>query len=158
MAKDGSQKVQAATDINTARLILIVVGAHLKAELADRPTADLLRQRLSAWLTKHEPDSNCTVALCTDLWYLNVDDLRAQPTISVGSPGVNALTAYLGDKIPSAFTIDNVLCVQLDLDMTDLIACCWGADAHTTLAAVDAFCDRYLDAFMRKATLRLSVG
>jgi hypothetical protein len=65
---------------------------------------------------------------------------------------VNALSAYLADKLPSAFTVENVLMVQADLDFTEVVACCWGRDAAGTAAAVEAFAERYLDAFMEAAT------
>jgi len=46
------------------------------------------------------------VLVCSDVWYLNNDPLRSRPTISIGGPGVNALSAYLADKLPSAFAIE----------------------------------------------------
>lgn len=141
-------------EIQTDRLILIVTGAHLLAEAADRPIAYALRQRLAQWLAEHgeqESPEQPRVLVCSDVWYLNNDPLRARPTISLGGPGVNALSAYLADKLPSAFAIENVLLVQADLDFVEVIACCWGRDAAATAAAVDAFTERYLDAFMDAA-------
>ncbi len=139
--------------IDTSSAILIVVGAHLRAEVTDRPLAYRLRERLLAWLDAEHassPDAAPEVIVCTDLWYLNADELRSRPTISVGPPGVNALTAYLADKVPSAFAIDNVLSVQLDTDFLDLTACCWGNEQSATASAIDAFCERYLDRFMER--------
>ena len=141
-------------EIQTDRLILIVTGAHLRAEAADRPIAYALRRRLADWLgSRGEPENAEAprVLVCSDVWYLNNDPLRSRPTISIGGPGVNALSAYLGDKLPSAFTIENVLMVQADLDFVEVLACCWGSDAGSTAAAVDAFAERYLDAFMEAA-------
>lgn len=136
------------------RLILVVVGAHLRAELRDRPAAARLRNAMLEWLEDRHPDNALPhrVVLVTDLWYLNQDELRALPTVSVGGPRVNALTAFLGDKLPSAFSIDDVLLVQIDLAYEDLLASCWGADGVWTGAAVDAFLERYLDGFMTEAT------
>jgi len=142
-------------NIDTDRLILIVTGAHLIAEAGDRPVAYGLRQRMLDWLaTRGQPETpgNTRVIVCSDLWYLNNDDLRARPTISVGGPAVNALSAYLGDKVPSAFAIEDVLVVQADLDFVDVVACCWGKDRAATAAAVEAFAERYLDDFMDAAT------
>lgn len=144
--------------IDPDRLILIVVGAHLTAEAEDRPLAYRLRERLMEWLAANAEGDHpvvehaARVLVCTDLWYLNNDALRTRPTISVGSPSVNALSAFLGDKLPSAFAIEDVLLVQFDLDLEDLIACCWGVNQSATLAAVDAFAERYLEDFMREAT------
>jgi len=71
--------------------------------------------------------------------------------VSIGAPGVNALSAYLGDKLPSAFVVDDHFMVQMDLDLNDLVACCWGVSTVATAHAVEAFIERYLDAFMDAA-------
>lgn len=142
-------------DLDIERLILLVTGAHLRAEAADRPVAYRLRGQLVDWLTAQGlgETPGCTrILVCSDLWYLNNDQLRSRPTISIGGPGVNALTAFLADKLPSAFAIEDHLLVQADLDFLDIIACCWGRDAAATGAAVTAFANRYLDAFMQAAT------
>lgn len=94
------------------------------------------------------------VMLCTDVWYLNSDDLRSRPTLSVGAPGVNALSAFLIDKVPTALAIDEVLSVHMDLEDRDPIACCWGVSAGATASAVDAFAERYLEHFVRLASAR----
>src|SRR5688500_9652294 len=86
----------------------------------------------------------CTVVVCTDVWYLNDPDLRECPVLSVGGPGVNALSAALGGRIPSALVIDDVLVVQTDTDFEDLTACCWGMGTRETAAAAEIFADKYL--------------
>lgn len=139
------------------RLILFVVGAHLRAELSDRPTAYRLLGRAADWLREHAPETGddalrARLLVCTDLWYLNDDHLRSRPTVSIGAPGVNALSAFLADKLPSAFAIEDVLLVQADVEFEEPVACCWGATPAATLAAADAFAERYLDDFMRAAT------
>jgi hypothetical protein len=146
--------------IDTDRLILIVTGAHLHAEVGDRPVAYSLRQRILDRLRDSGDGENARpqVVVCSDVWYLNNDPLRSRPTISVGGPGVNALTAFLADKLPSAFAIEDRLIVQADLEFQECVACCWGADIGSTAAAVDAFCERYLDAFMEAAQSRLPAG
>jgi hypothetical protein len=146
-----------AQNIEVEHLLLIVVGAHLRAEVADRPLAQHLRDRLGQWIDAHRPSqptpdwADPQVVVCTDIWYLNNDDLRSQPTISVGGPGVNALAAYLADRLETAFVVEDVLAVQIDLDFVDPIASCWGTDHASTVAAIDAFCERYLDGFMEHA-------
>lgn len=142
-------------EINIEQLILIVTGAHLRAEATDRQIAYTLRERLCQWLDQRGmggSPSRPRILVCTDLWYLNNDPLRACPTVSIGGPGVNALTAFLADKLPSAFAVEDVLVVQADLDFPDRIAACWGTTAERTAAAVEAFTARYLDAFMQAAT------
>lgn len=143
---------QSAT-LETDRMIPIVVGAHPKAEHTDRPIAYRLRELMNLWLANHADDlpDPFTPIVVTDVWYLNDAALRERPSVSVGGPNVNAFTAYLADKLPSAFTIDDVLTVQMDLAMSDVLAACWGMSSPDTLRAVEAFSERYLDQFMEGA-------
>lgn len=144
-------------EIDTERLLLIVVGAHLRAEVADRPLAYALRERVLDWFDQRETMADGTrpdVMVCTDIWYLNNDELRTRPTISIGGPGVNALAAYLADRLETAFVVEDVLAVQIDLDFVDPVASCWGTTHDSTKVAIDAFCDRYLDAFLEEAMKR----
>lgn len=96
--------------------------------------------------------------VCSDLWYLNDDALRAQPTIAIGHPGVNALSAHLGDKLPTALVVDDRRLVQLDPELIDLAACCWGVDERETHAAVDDLCERFLEDFLDAADARVRRG
>jgi hypothetical protein len=60
---------------------------------------------------------------------------------------VNALTAYLASRLPSVLAIDNTMIIQLD-DRDCLVATCWGIDASTTAAAIEAFEEKYLEHFL----------
>lgn len=148
-------------------LILVVVGAHLRAEVGDRPLAYRVRERIVAWLrerfggvaaaAEEEDDDDqaglpCRVVVCTDVLYLNDAGLRVWPTVSVGGPGVNALSAFLGDKLASVFVIDDVMMIQMDPTLEEVTAAVWGIDHDATVDAVDAFLERYLDQFMTGAT------
>lgn len=95
------------------------------------------------------------VLVVSDVWYLNNEELQALPVVSVGGPGVNALTANLGDRIPSAFVIENDLIVQVDLDFHDLRAVCWGMDHEATARSVDAFLERYLEGYLTEVAQRI---
>ena len=141
-------------DIDTDRLICIVVGVQLRAELGDRPLAyrieQELRQRLEAALGKPaegEPPRLAPVVL-SDVYYLNNDELQARPAISVGGPGMNALSAMLVDKLPTAVAIEKTLVVQMDLEMDDVRCAIWGMDHLDTVRAVDLFITKYLDRFV----------
>ncbi len=147
-----------------SHILAIVVGAHLHAEIHDRPTACHLCDALKAKITQsnamhiasaHGDPANHTARLepvvMTDLWYLNQDWLRAQPTISIGHPQVNALGAYLADKLPSIFTIDNELLVQFDPELIDPIASCWGENAQLTAQATSIFLEKHADRFLDAA-------
>lgn len=128
--------------------LLIVTGAHLRAEVLDRPIAYRLRERvLEAMGEDADPAS---VLVCSDLWYLNQEELRDLPTISIGGPTVNALAAYWGDRLPSVFAVDGVMIVQADFD-TVPVASCWGVNAQATAAAADRFLAEHLDAFLDAA-------
>lgn len=137
-----------------AELILIVVGAHLRAEEVDRELAYRLRERMlkALWsLGVIEGPGSRRPLVCTDVWYLNDARLLTCPVISIGGPGVNALTAYFADKTPRAFVVDDALSVQVDIEFHDLRACVWGVDHDSTRIAVDAFAERYLDGFIAAA-------
>lgn len=136
--------------VETSELLLIVVGAHLGAERHDRPTADSLRSFLAEALADLE-DTPLRPLVCTDIWYLNNDELRRRPTISVGGPDVNALTANWASKLPSALAVDGRYMVQLDLEGIEPIAACWGATHAETRNAVDAFVSRFARPFLEGA-------
>lgn len=127
----------------------IVVGAHLRAEVHDRPTAMRLRDALESLL---EPDARLRPVVVTDLWYLNDDALRAQPAISVGMPEVNAFSAFLADRLPSLLAVDERMIVQMDLELVDPVASCWGVDAASTAEAVRHFLETCAADFLRAAT------
>ncbi len=130
-------------DINT--IVPVVVGAHIRAEISDRPTANWLADQLDDELEQSCPELSAIV--CTDLWYLNDERLRTRPTISVGEPELNALSAFLADKLPDVYSVKDVLIVQMDIRADDTLACCWGRDAESTSQAARAFVERYLSGF-----------
>ena len=132
-------------------LILIVVGAHLRAEVADRPLAYRLKARVEAWLEKHGQNLNIPLVavVCSDVWYMNQEALHRRPTISVGGPGVNALSAYFGQKLPSVAVRDNQMVIQIDTEFVDLRVCVWGMNHDLTVDALDYFDRQYLDDYLR---------
>lgn len=138
-------------ELDADSLLLIVVGAHLQAEAADRPLGYRLRAQIVRWLDEHLESEPLAPMVCTDLWYLNAPELMARPTISIGRPGLNAASAYFASRLPTAFVIDETLQVQLDLEFVNLQACVWGVDHEGTASAVDAFVERYLEPFLRSA-------
>ncbi len=127
----------------------MVVGAHLRAEAIDRPLAhnvrDQIQRRLESRGAGEIPHLDHAL-VCTDLWYLNQPELRRRPTITIGPPEVNALTAYLADKIPSADARRGEWVVQFESG--DAMAACWGTSPGGTAHAVRVFLDRYLESFL----------
>ncbi|QOI99741.1 MAG: hypothetical protein HRU70_04300 [Phycisphaeraceae bacterium] len=133
--------------VEPANTVLIVTGSTLGAEAYDRPTAYGLARALGSLLGP----GGLSVGVCSDVWYLNQAGLRSRPAISVGGPGVNAFTAYLADRLPSAYVVDGDFVVQADLDFEDVLAACWGTTHAGTAVAVTAFRDRYAAGFARAA-------
>ena len=125
-------------------------------KLYEDESSYMLREEINTRLESRFPDGPpIDAVVCSDVWRLNDESLSQTPTISIGGPGVNALTAYLGDKLSSVFVIEDRLIIQADLEYDDISACCWGMDHELTVSAVDAFIERYLDGFL-DAALRQS--
>ena len=97
------------------------------------------------------------VVVCSDVWWLNNPEMRRCPTVCVGAPEENALTAYLASRLPSVFTIDRRLIVQMDLEGADLLAACWGVEHASTSGAVERFLEGYLDGFLESCRARFDL-
>lgn len=146
---------QTCEGVDCSTLSLIVVGAHLRAEIEDRPQAYRLHDRLRDWVqanpTLMPASGPLKPAVCTDIWFLNNPELQDRPVICLGEPGVNAATAFLCTRLPTAFMVDGSLRIHLDQQYTNVQACLWGVNAKASATAVDLFIERYLDGFMREA-------
>lgn len=142
-------------EIDIDRLVCIVVGVQLRAELGDRPLAYRIEQELRARLEaalgrppEGEPPRLAPVVI-SDVYYLNNEPIQSRPAIAVGGPGMNALAAMLVDELPTAVAIENTLVVQIDLEMEDLRCAVWGMNHVDTVRAVDLFITKgYLDTFV----------
>lgn len=132
-------------------MVLIVVGAHLRAEIADRPLAYLLQQHIRQWLDKHCQllDVPIEPVVCSDIWYLNNHLLQQRPTLCLGGPGVNALSAYLSQQLPEPHVRNQQVVIQIDPEFTDLRVCIWGTNHDLTLKGLDLFTNQYLEGFLR---------
>ena len=149
-------------DIDPERLIWIVTGVQLKAELGDRPLAyrieQEIRSRLATLLPSAEPGEPPRLApvVVSDVYYLNNDEAQKAPTISIGGPGMNALSASLVEQLPTPVAIENTLVVQMDLEMNDHRCAVWGMNHLDTVRAVDTFIAKgYLDTFITGVVERL---
>ena len=143
-------------DIDPDRLIWIVTGVQLNAELGDRPLAYRvereLRDHLATLLGPAETGEPPRLApvVVSDVYYLNNENAQQGPTISIGGPGMNALSASLFEQLPTPVTIENTLVVQMDLDMNDLRCAVWGMNHLDTVRAVDTFIAKgYLETFVK---------
>ncbi len=152
-------------EIDPDRLIWIVTGMQLKAELGDRPLAYRIekevRERLASLLPKPEAGEHphLSPVVVSDVYYLNSEDAQKGPTISIGGPGMNALSASLVEQLPTPLAIENTLVVQMDLDMQDARCAVWGMNHLDTVRAVDAFIAKgYLDTFIKALVQRLDAS
>ncbi len=126
-------------DYDLDTLILIVTGSTLRAEDKDRPLA----QQLAAEIATRLPDgSGWRCLIVSDLYYINNEDLHSCPTISLGGPGVNHLSAVLFRELPPALAVDNVLLIQMDVTMQDMRAAVWGLNHETTVEALRTFIEK----------------
>ncbi len=139
-----------APEIDHNSLLLIVVGVHLRAEVADRPLAYRLRDRILQWQLEFRQHLAVQIepVVCSDVWYLNNEKLQSLPTISIGGPGVNALSAYFAQNLREKIDPQQVL-LQIDPEFTDLRTCIWGTNHELTVKGLDLFESRYLDGFLR---------
>lgn len=135
----------------TENLLLIVVGAHLRSEIADRPLAQRLLRLIRNWqaATLESGDEPLLPVICTDVWYLNDRELMQQPCIVIGEPGYNAATAYYAARAPKVYVVEDVCAVQFDPEFLDPSVCIWGSDARGTEAGFDAFVARHLDRYLK---------
>ena len=149
-------------EIDTDRLIWIVTGIQLAAELGDRALAyrieSEIKSRLDAVIERPAPGEppRLVPIVVSDVYYLNSDEAQAGATISVGGPGVNALSAALADQLPTAVTIEGTLVVQMDLEMEDPRCAVWGMNHLDTVRAVDLFIAKgYLETFVNGIVAKL---
>ncbi|WP_428386349.1 hypothetical protein [Mucisphaera sp.] len=143
---------QEPVGFDLSRVVLIVVGAHLRAEEADRTLAYQLMSAVETWVEEHQEylEEDLRAMVCTDALYLNDESLHHRATISVGGPGVNALSAYFAQQMEgdSDLRPDQVI-IQMDPDFADLRVAIWGVNHETTDQGVGLFIRDYLDGFLR---------
>ena len=140
-------------ELDCARMLPIVVGAHPEAEANDRVVGYGLRRKVLDWQDATPDVQRLKPVVMTDLWYLNDDDLRGRPTITVGRPEINAATAWLAGRLPTALVVDAAYRIQLDPELIDLRACIWGRGPRETESGVMCFVARYLGDFLDRAHL-----
>jgi hypothetical protein len=143
-------------EVDVDRLIPIVTGVQLNAELGDRPLAYRIeaeaREILARLIDRPDPEQPLRLApvVVSDVFYLNHEPLQARPTISIGGPGMNAVSAALVNELPTVVAIENVLVVQMDLEWNDVRCAVWGMDHLDTVRAVELFLAKgYLETFLR---------
>ncbi len=133
--------------------LLIVTGSNLRAEQKDRPLAYQLKNTIEDLLKDVNLDGD--VLVISDLWYLNAETLQHLPVISIGGPGVNALSAYFFKRLNNVLVVDDTLMIQMDVELEDLRASIWGYNNESTVEALDIFIQKnFLNRFLEAAVTR----
>ena len=140
-------EVPADSEYEPNEVLPIVVGAHLKAELSDRPLADRVARHVRAIRRRLDlvRGEGLLPLVVSDIWYLNDSELMLQPAVVIGEPGVNAASAHWASRLHKAFVVDGSHQVLLDLTGPDRVACMWGVEVAGTEAATGHFEQRYLE-------------
>ena len=146
-------------DYTTEQLLPVVVGAHPRAELGDRPWAGKLVRAMRQTLREsgQAAGEGLLPLVVSDVWYLNDEALMRQPVIAIGDPGVNAASAYFATRLPATYAVENACQVLLDPELFDLKACLWGVNDDSTAAAVEYFQQKWLEKFLEAAELSVDV-
>src|SRR5262249_53483755 len=89
----------------TVRWLLIVTGSTLRAEEMDRPLGYYLKQRIEDALAPSVPPNqpgleDSLVRIVADFRWIHDEPLQNLPTISLGGPGVNALSHRWLEEVP----------------------------------------------------------
>jgi hypothetical protein len=134
----------------TEQLLAVVVGAHPRAEVGDRPLAAWLA-RIVAERLAARGERELLPLVVTDLWYLSDRLLMHRPAIAIGEPGLNAATAHHAVRLPQLLVVEDRLRIHLDPEYPRVRACMWGRGPEATEHAVRLFADRHLDGFLDAA-------
>jgi hypothetical protein len=134
--------------VDTDETIVIVTGSDIRAEERDRPTAYRLKQEIDK-RSDGQPFRRAVVV--GDNWFLDNGIFQLNPAIAVGGPGVNGLAAQLAQQVPVSWSQDQRAYVQVDFDGDPKRALLWGADAESTMTAVQVFVSHgFLDDLLRR--------
>ena len=115
-------------DSSPLRLLLIVTGSTLRAEEVDRPLGYYLKQQIeeilaaSSDLTDSKQGqglSSYRVRVVADFRWIHDEFLQGLPTISLGGPGVNALSHRWLEEVPISLAYNERYFVQMDPDVSD---------------------------------------
>ena len=135
------------------RWLLIVTGSTLRAEEMDRPLGYYLKQRIEdslaqAAATKQPELNDYLVRIVADFRWIHDEPLQNLPTISLGGPGVNALSHRWLEEVPVSLAFSERYFIQMDPDLAEPRVSIWGMDNASTQIAVSVFVDRFLSRFL----------
>lgn len=134
--------------VDTDETVVLVTGSGISAEERDRPLAYWLKQEIDRRGSGHPYRRGVVVG---DVWYLENRIFHLNPTVAIGGPGANALSAELVSQLPGVWSLEDRAFVQADLEGDPKRACLWGMDLGATSAAVEAFMQRgHLDRLLER--------
>jgi hypothetical protein len=116
--------------------VVLVTGSGLRAEEADRPLAYRIQHEIDA---RGGGLAYRRAVVVSDEWYLHYRTLDAHPTVAIGGPGANGVSAELTQQLPMTYTVDERVFVQASFDGDRKRAVLWGADRAATAEAVEWF-------------------
>jgi hypothetical protein len=122
--------------VDIEETIVLVAGSSLPAEERDRPLAYQLKAEIDRRGAGHAYRRAVVVA---DAWYLENRTFHLNPTIAIGGPGVNGVTQEFTAFLPTVYSRDEAVFVQVDFEGELKRAALWGANAASTAAAVEVF-------------------
>ncbi len=128
----------------------------------DRPLGYYLKQKIERALATRAKDpgtkpghdlSDYQVRVIADFRWIHDEFLQSLPTISLGGPGVNALSHRWLEEVPISLAFNERYFIQMDPDLSEPRVSIWGMDNPTTQIAASVFLDRFLDPFLERCTL-----
>lgn len=132
--------------VDAAETVAVVVAAALDAEAPDRLVAQGLQLEVGKRGAGHPYRR---AVLMSDAAWFETPLFHAAPTIAVGGPGVNGVSARFVPELPTVWTADDRALIQAEFRESVPRVTLWGMDAAATAAAVDAFVTRgWLDEFL----------
>src|SRR3954449_13344918 len=100
-------------DVEIDRLVWIITGVQLTAELGDRPLAYRVEaevRRLLGELLGQPPEGELpplSPPVISDVHYPNSDEAQTRPLIGIGGPAVNAVAGALVNEVPTIVAIED---------------------------------------------------
>ena len=109
---------------SSLRLLLIVTGSTLRAEEMDRPLGYYLKQRIEQAVLEgstkgHQGLEDFRVRVIADFRWIHDKPLQGLPTISLGGPGVNALSHRWLEEIPFSLDYGQRYFIQMDPELSE---------------------------------------
>jgi hypothetical protein len=123
----------------------------------DRPLGYYLKQHIEHALAGGKDQAkgfqairDCQVHVIADFRWIHDEVLQVLPTISLGGPGVNALSHRWLEEVPISLAYNERYFIQMDPDLTEPRVSIWGMDNSSTQIAVSVFLDRFLPRFLER--------